>query len=203
MHILGVQTIVLYNLFCIHLVYHRRAKRTVLSHAIFIIFRLFGVGIPSERSLLDVRSMVCCALESVSVAPLLASWSPGGLRPRCAARLAQLRIARWLCHAQAARFWFIGLWWSRRGPRCPTRRLWHTPCTMSLHDCSTAASATSFASPYAELHVRQRLCTARATRLARGERLQSSKRQAWRRLYADLCGRLSVYAIDPSSECII
>jgi hypothetical protein len=74
---------------------------------------------------------------------------------------------------------------------------------MSLHDCSTAASATSFASPYAELHVRQRLCTARETRLARGERLQSSKRQAWRRLYADLCGRLSVYAIDPSSECII
>ena len=169
----------------------------LFCHTRFLFFSVFFV----VKEACSTSVQWCAALSSPC--RWRRCWPPGGLRPRCAARLAQLRIARWLCHAQAARFWFIELWWSRRGPRCPTRRLWHTPCTMSLHDCSTAASATSFASPYAELHVRQRLCTARATRLARGERLQSSKRQAWRRLYADLCGRLSVYAIDPSSECII
>ena len=37
---------------------------------------------------------------------------------------------------------------------------------MKLHGCSTAAPATSFALPCAELLARQRACTARATRLA-------------------------------------
>ena len=38
---------------------------------------------------------------------------PAGLRPRCAARSAQSRIARWRCPAQAARSRFPGLQWSR------------------------------------------------------------------------------------------
>jgi len=91
---------------------------------------------------------------------------PAGLRPRCAARSAQSRIARWRCPAQAARSRFPGLQWSRWGPRRPTRRLWPEHCMMKLHGCSTAAPATSFALPCAELLARQRACTARATRLA-------------------------------------
>ena len=79
---LGIATI-------LHLVYHRRAKRTVLSHAIFILFRLLC----SERSLFDVRSMVCCALESVSVAPLLASWWTAAALRRAVGAIANRSMA--------------------------------------------------------------------------------------------------------------
>jgi hypothetical protein len=53
------------------------AKRTGLSHAIFILFPLLF----SETSLHNVRSMGSCSLESVSVAPLSAFyWTAAALR---------------------------------------------------------------------------------------------------------------------------
>jgi hypothetical protein len=181
---------------CAHLVDRKVAKRTGLSHAIFILFPLLF----SETSLHNVRSMGSCSLESVSVAPLSAFyWTAAALRRAIGAVV----YRRWRCSAQAIRSWIPGLQWSRQGSRRPTRRLWPEHCMMMLHGCSTAAPATSFASPRAEPHARQRVCTARATLLARGERLQSSKQDAWRRLYADLCGRLSIYVFDSSSVCII
>ena len=149
--------------------------------------------------------MVCCALESVSVAPLLASWWTAAALRRAVGTIANRSMAVPRAGCSLLVSWAlvepsrislsneVTVAYTLHDPRC------RYTIAVLLH---RQRPTRSFASPYAELHVRQRLCTARATRLARGERLQSSKRQAWRRLYADLCGRLSVYAIDPSSECI-
>jgi hypothetical protein len=104
---------------------------------------------------------------------------PAGLRPRCAGQMAQLCTVRWRCPAQATRSLISGLQWSRQGSRCPTRRLWPEHCMMTLHGCSTAAPATSFAFLCVEPLARQRAGTARATRSDRGERSPLHCGGAW------------------------
>ena len=120
-----------------------------------------------ERSLLDVRSMVCCALESVSVAPLLASWWTAAALRRAVGAIANRSMAVPRAGCSLLVSWALVE---------PTRTLLSNEVTVAytLHDvvaryCSTAVILLHLASRQRVLrhHTQSCMCVSVCVRLAK------------------------------------
>jgi hypothetical protein len=144
-----------------------------LSHAIFILFPLLC----SETSLLNVRSMGSCALESVTLALFSAScWTAAALR-----RAVGTVASRLVAVPRAGCSYLVSL-----ASVEPSRTSSPNEATLAgaLHDESARmqyrCTGTEFCvTVRGAAFLRQCVCAARATRPARGERSQSHCSGAW------------------------